>query len=64
MDFNQIMQTITTIVIAFGLKIIGAIVVWSSDDTSSVWQCAWFQTRWKSSAWTRRSYVTWGPWCP
>jgi len=28
MDFNQIMQTITTIVIAFGLKIIGAIVVW------------------------------------
>jgi small conductance mechanosensitive channel len=28
MDFNQIMQTITTIAIAFGLKIIGAIVVW------------------------------------
>ena len=28
MDFNQIMQTVTTIVIAFGLKIIGAIVVW------------------------------------
>jgi small conductance mechanosensitive channel len=28
MDFNQIMQTVTTIAIAFGLKIIGAIVVW------------------------------------
>jgi hypothetical protein len=28
MDFNQIMQTITTIAIAFGLKIVGAIVVW------------------------------------
>ena len=28
MDFNQIMQTVTTIAIAFGLKIVGAIVVW------------------------------------
>ena len=28
MDFSQIMQTITTIAIAFGLKIIGAVVVW------------------------------------
>jgi small conductance mechanosensitive channel len=28
MDANQIMQTVTTIAIAFGLKIIGAIVVW------------------------------------
>jgi small conductance mechanosensitive channel len=28
MDFDQIMQTVTTIAIAFGLKIIGAIVVW------------------------------------
>jgi small conductance mechanosensitive channel len=28
MDFNQIMQTITAIAIAFGLKIVGAIVVW------------------------------------
>ena len=28
MDFNQIMQTVTTIGIAFGLKVAGAIVVW------------------------------------
>jgi mannose/fructose/N-acetylgalactosamine-specific phosphotransferase system component IID len=28
MDFDQIMQTVTTIAIAFGLKIVGAIVVW------------------------------------
>ena len=28
MDVNQIIQTVTTIAIAFGLKIIGAIVVW------------------------------------
>jgi small conductance mechanosensitive channel len=28
MDFNQAMQTVTAIAIAFGLKIIGAIVVW------------------------------------
>src|SRR5262245_54769848 len=28
MDFSQIMQTITTIGIAFGLKVIGALVVW------------------------------------
>jgi small conductance mechanosensitive channel len=28
MDVNQIMQTVTTIAIAFGLKIVGAIVVW------------------------------------
>jgi small conductance mechanosensitive channel len=27
-DVNQIMQTVTTIAIAFGLKILGAIVVW------------------------------------
>ena len=28
MDFNQIMPTVTTIVLAFGWKFIGAIVVW------------------------------------
>jgi small conductance mechanosensitive channel len=28
MDFDQIMQTVTTIGIAFGLKVAGAIVVW------------------------------------
>jgi small-conductance mechanosensitive channel len=28
MDFNQAMQTFTAIAIAFGLKILGAIVVW------------------------------------
>jgi small conductance mechanosensitive channel len=28
MDFNQAMQTFTAIAIAFGLKIIGAIIVW------------------------------------
>jgi small conductance mechanosensitive channel len=28
MDFNQIMETITTLAIAFGLKALGAIVVW------------------------------------
>ena len=28
MDFDQIMQTVTTIAIAFGLKIVGAIIVW------------------------------------
>ena len=28
MDFNQIVQTVTTIGIAFGLKVAGAIVVW------------------------------------
>ena len=27
-DFNQVMQTITTIGVAFGLKVLGAIVVW------------------------------------
>ena len=28
MDFDQIMQTVTTIAIAVGLKIVGAIIVW------------------------------------
>jgi hypothetical protein len=35
MDFNQIMQTVTTIAIAFGLKIVGAIVVWVTPGGSN-----------------------------